>query len=87
MFPMMGGGAFMSFVLAAMVAILRPYKKTIHNVTNCLLFFYMFLISEASVISFMPVPIVNNNIYFEISSVLYIPFLVLCLYILHLSAV
>ena len=39
----------------------------------------MFLISEVSVINFIPLPNVNN-IYFDVSSVLYIPFLVLCLY-------
>ena len=74
--------ACISFVLAAMVVILRPYKKTSHNFINCLLFFYMFLISEVSVINLIPLPNVKN-IYFEFSSVLYIPFLVLCLYFIY----
>ena len=71
------GWFLMSFVLAAMVAIMRPYKKTIHNFINCLLFVYMFLILWVSVINFALM-----NIYLEIavSSVLYVPFLVLCLY-------
>ena len=71
------GWFFTSFVLAAMVVILRPYKKTIHNFVNCLLFFYMFLISEVSVINFLPV---NGKLLLKIASVLYMPFLVLCLY-------
>ena len=59
------------------------YTETIQEnnsqFVNCLLFFYMFLISEVSVINFMPVKL-YGKLLFEIVSVLYIPFLALCLY-------
>ena len=72
-------GVFTSFVLAAMIVILRPYKKPMHNLINCLLFFYMFLISEVIFI-----PLLNiYSIYLDVSSVIYILFLILCLYFIY----
>ena len=69
------GGVCISFVLAAMVVILRPYKKTIHNFVNCLLFFYMFLASEVSLI----IIVIPWPVYIDIA-ILSVPFIVLCLY-------
>ena len=63
------------FVMAGLVVILQPYKKTAHNVIDFLLLFFMTI---ASVVSIMFYP--NDNIAF---GYLFLPFFILFVYTIY----
>ena len=43
----------LSFIMAGLVVLLRPYKRTVHNVIDFFLFFFMSLIAALSIISML----------------------------------
>ena len=65
-----------SFLLAGLVILLRPYKKTTHNVIDFCLLFYMMLIA---IMSFVSYDLSSLAGYFMI----YLPALVLLFYLLY----
>ena len=68
-------GASFSFVFAGLVLILRPYKKTGHNVIEFLTLFLMAILAVLSVI--------NITDYILLGSLMYLPFLVLVCYLIY----
>ena len=70
--PLPLSGACLSFVLAGLVLILRPYKKTAHNIIDFLTLFLMALFAALSSFALSLVPFFGP---------LYLPFLVLVGYL------
>ena len=62
---------FLSFIMAAMIAILRPYKTIAHNFTNFMSVFFLFVCAFGGLTPSLFIPI------------LFIPFLALCCYLTY----
>ena len=81
----------MSFLMIGIVVILRPYKRTAHNVIDFLIFFFMTLIPLFSFldldlqISFTTIHVQVDSQYLPISyrNMIYLPFLVVIFHALH----
>ena len=75
----------MSFLMIGIVAILRPYKQTAHNVTDFLIFFFMTLIPLFSFLDLDFNAYVNVDIYryLPFRNIIYLPCLVVTIYALH----
>ena len=79
----------MSFLMIGIVVILRPYKKTAHNVIDFLIFFFMTLIPLLSLLDldlqilFTAARIQVDSQYLPFRNIIYLPFLVVTLYALH----
>ena len=76
----------MSFLMIGIVVILRPYKKTVHNVIDFLIFFSMTLIPFFSLLDFVPFAdtyIQADSQYLPFRNIIYLPFLVFMFYALH----
>ena len=65
--------------MAAMIAILRPYKTTAHNVANFMsIFFLLVYVSAGFVTVFTSYDLI---LYLILECFLYVPLLILCLYL------
>ena len=79
----------MSFLMIGIVVILRPYKKTAHNVIDLLIFFYMTLIPLLSYLDLdfiIPFSTTHTNVYSQhlpFRNMIYLPFLVVTFYALY----
>ena len=65
----------LSFIMAGLVVLLRPYKRTVHNVIDFFLFFFMSLIAALSLISMTSSNFLGNF-------VSYLPAVVLLFYLI-----
>ena len=75
-------GACLSFLLAGLVLILRPYKKTAHNTIDFLTLFLMALLAALS----SSVPLLPGSDTFKnyiIANPMYLPFLILVGYLIY----
>ena len=72
-------GASFSFAFAGLVLILRPYKKTAHNVIEFLTLYLMTLLAALSAID----SILNSNSYIIHGVLVLLPFLVLVCYLIY----
>ena len=81
----------MSLLMIGIVVILRPYKRTAHNVTDFLIFFFMTLIPLLSFLEvdfntyvtdiYQYLPFIY--LYFPFRNIIYLPCLVVTIYALH----
>ena len=70
-------GASLSFVMAGLVLILRPYKKTIHNIIDFLTLFLMTLLAALSA------TYIDSIFHFLNICLFYLPFLCLVVYVIY----
>ena len=72
-----------SFIMAAVIAIFRPYKTIVHNFTNFMSVFFLYVYASAGLITviYSYIPIYYHNI--MLVFFLYIPLLVLCIYLTY----
>ena len=70
----------LSFVVAAMIILFRPYKKVFHSFTNFIFVFFLLLLSICALIN-----VLVDSFLFQIivSCIMYIPFLALCIYLTY----
>ena len=79
----------MSLLMIGIVVILRPYKKTAHNVIDFLIFFFMTLIPLFALLDLdLKIPFTVTRIqvdsqYLPFRNIIYLPFLVVTFYALH----
>ena len=80
----------MSFLMIGIVVILRPYKRTAHNVVDFFIFFFMTLIPLLSLLDrayYIPftqnIHIEVDNTYLPFRNMIYLPCLVVTIYALH----
>ena len=69
----------LSFVLAAMIVLFRPYKQVFHSFTNFIFVFFLLLLSSYVLFGYM----VHIESHFPLTGfcIMFLPFLGLCLYI------
>ena len=72
--PLSVSEACLSFIMTGLVVIMRPYKKTVHNVIDFLILFFLTVIGAASVV-------IYASFYITMIPV-YLPFIVLFCYII-----
>ena len=76
-------GASLSFVMAGLVLILRPYKKTIHNIIDFLTLFLMTMFAALSA-AWISSSIIFSSIFITFCfSLFYLPFLCLVVYLIY----
>ena len=70
---------FLSFVLALMIILFRPYKKVVHSFANFVFVFLLLLLSIYALVS------LNSPFIYPMIGIciMYIPFLALCLYLTY----
>ena len=64
-----------SLLMSGMVVLLRPYKKTAHNIIDFLILFFMAVLSGTSLIQFVPG--------FASVTIIYLPFIVVVCYVIY----
>ena len=74
--PLSASEACLSFVMAGLVILIRPYKKTARNVRNILIFFFLAVIGAPSFIRLVAA-------IFTFFGVIYLPFIVIFCYAIY----